>query len=191
VSQTFLVERKFFKLFGATVRTFTLDRQLICRADQKAFKLRELITFYGDEERTKALFSIRARSIIDIGVTFDIFAADSEEVVASLRRKGLRSTFVRDEWLVLNSDEKEIGLLQEDTGFLGVVRRYIDFIALFLPQTFVLYIGEEKVATIKQNRNPFTVRLRCTFDDQAVAALDERVMYAIPNLVAIIEQRQN
>ena len=76
---------------------YSSERTLICRAEQKAFKLKEHIVFYADENKTQPLFSIKARKVLDFGVTYDILGPDQVTVLASLRRKGLRSALVRDE----------------------------------------------------------------------------------------------
>ena len=74
------VERQFLKLIGETVRTYDDQRVLLCRADQKAFKLKEQIYFYRDESKQQLFFSAIARNIIDIAPTYDIFDASGARV---------------------------------------------------------------------------------------------------------------
>lgn len=189
-SITLYVERQFLKLVGATVRTYDANRNLLCKAEQKAFKLKEDIPFFADENKTQEIFRIRARNIIDIAATYDISDPNGNRI-GSLRRKGLASTFVRDEWVILNASEQEIGLIQEDSNILGVLRRYVDFVALFVPQKFSILMGGNEVGTMQQNKNPFTVKLTATISQQAVSQLGSILTYAIPSMLAIIEARQN
>lgn len=185
------VERQFLKLVGATVRTYSEQRQLICKAEAKAFKLKEQIHFYSEEAKTNELFSVKARRIIDIAATYDIFDTQGK-VIGSLRRRGMASTFVRDEWLILNDKEEQIGLISEDSQLMGVLRRYIGLVALFSPQKFHVYLGNDEVGTMQQNKNPFTVKLDCDFADDIEARLGNKLLpIAIPSLLAIIEARQN
>ncbi len=187
---TYFVERQFLKLVGATVRTFDVNRNLLCKAEQKAFKLREQVPFYADEAKTTPLFQIKARNIIDIAATYDITTADGERIGA-LKRKGLASAFVRDEWLILNGQDQEIGLIAEDSALLGVLRRYVDFVALFVPQKFTVTVSGQEIAHMQQNKNPFTVKLTCTYEPQAPNLLGNVLVLAIPSMLAIIEARQN
>ena len=184
------VERQFMKLIGETVRTFDESGTLLCRADQKAFKLKEQIYFFHDEDKQQPYFSVMARNIIDIAPTYDIFNAEGVKV-CSLKRKGLSSTFVRDHWLILNESEVQIGEIIEDSNMLGVLRRYIDFVALFVPQEFELRIENQIVGNMQQNKNPFTVKLHCDFSDDITSTIGTLLPLAIPSVLALIEARQN
>ena len=187
---SYTVKRQFWQIFGTTVRTYDAAGKLVCLAHAKAFKLREQITFYTDEAKSQALFNIQARQIIDIGATYDITGADDQRL-GSLRRKGLRSTFVRDEWLLLDPNEQQIGIITEDSQGLGLLRRYIDFVAFLIPQKFEITIDDQTVGTLQQNKNPFTVKLQCGYTSAAKTQLSNTLLLAIPNLLAIIEARQN
>lgn len=184
------VERQILKLVGATVRTFDENRNLICKAEAKAFVLKEQVHFYTNEEKTQELFSIKARKIIDFGATYDIFDQTGTKV-AALRRKGLSSAFVRDEWLILNQQDQEIGTIVEDSNLLGILRRYLDFVALFVPQKFVIAVSGNVVGSMQQNKNPFSVKLSCEFSDTIQTQLGTLLPIAIPSMLAIIEARQS
>lgn len=187
---TYTVKRQFWQFFGTTVRTYDGSGQLICLAHAKAFKLKEQISFYADEARSAVLFSVAARSVLDLGATYDITDASGQRL-GSMRRKGLKSTFIRDEWLILDAQEQQIGSIIEDTAGLGLLRRYIDFVSLFIPQRFTLMLGDQEAGSMQQNKNPFTVRLQCSYKQQAVQSQDNRLLIAMPNLLAIIEARQS
>lgn len=184
------VERQFLKLIGETVRTYDEARNLLCRADQKAFKLKEQIYFYRDEAKQQPYFSVMARNIIDIAPTYDIFDTNGTKI-CSLKRKGFTSTFVRDQWLILNESEAQIGEIIEDSNILGILRRYVDFVALFVPQKFDLLVGAQTVGHMQQNKNPLTVKLSCDFNDDITTSLGTLLPLAIPSVLALIETRQN
>lgn len=182
-------ERQFLKLVGATVRTYDESNNLACKAEAKAFKLKEEITFFSDEEKTKSLFSIKARNIFDISATYDIFVNGTKQ--AALRRKGLASAFVRDEWHILDQNDVQIGLITEDSNMFGIIRRWVDFVALIFPQKFEIRFGDSLVGTMQQNKNPFTVKLACDYDDAKVGNLGSILPVAIPSMLAIIDARQS
>ncbi len=185
----FRVERKLLKLIGATIHTRDANGGLVARAEQKGFKLKEQIVFYKDEEKQQPLFGIQARSIIDFGATYDITNTAGQRL-GSLRRKGVASTFVRDEWEGLNAQEQVIFTVKEDSNILGLLRRWVDFVALIAPQKYVVEMQGQQLATFQHNYNPLTAQMQCTVYDQLPQAIGWEFTYAIPNLLAIIESKQ-
>jgi len=187
--RSFAVERQWGQLIGTNIRTFDEQRALVCFAKQKAFKLKEQITFFHDEAQTKPMFSVRARNIIDIAATYDMFDTQGAHI-GSLRRKGLSSAFVQDHWLILNSQDQEVGSVMEDSALLGIVRRFVDFASYLLPQTYSVTFSGKDVGEIKQRKNPFTVKYDYTISEESYKSFPLLIL-AIPNLLAIIESRQN
>lgn len=185
----FTVARQWGQLIGTNIRTYDDQDKLLCFAKQKAFKLREEITFYSDESQSNVLFKVKARNIMDLAGTYDMFDSNNK-LMGSIRRKGLASTFVRDEWLILDNQEREIGQVTEDSLALGVVRRFIDFVALLIPQTYDVSLNNRKVGELKQVRNPFKVKYICNINSD-IFNNNKLLILAIPNLLAIIEARQS
>lgn len=182
------VERQWGQLIGTTIRTFDENKTLVACAKQKAFKLKEEITFWADETQTTPLFKIKARSIMDFGATYDMF--DPQGVrVGALRRKGLASTFIQDEWIILDSHDQEVGSVKEESTLLGILRRFVDYVSYFLPQKYIVTLSGEQVAEITQRKNPFTVKYDYTVQQKTFSS-DLILCLAIPNLLAIIEARQ-
>jgi hypothetical protein len=89
--------RKFWVLVGAKIHiTDPLSAREVGFIKMKAWKLREDIRLYTDESMQTELLRIHARNIIDFGATYDVVDSFSNQIVYSLKRKGLKSTFVRD-----------------------------------------------------------------------------------------------
>ena len=187
--RNFHVARQWGQLVGTNIRTFDEQNNLICFAKQKAFKLKEEVTFFHDEEQTKPMFKVKARNIIDIAATYDMFDLNGA-LIGSLRRRGLASAFVRDEWVILNAQDQEVGTITEDSVALGVIRRYVDFVAYVLPQTYSVNFSGQDVGELKQRRNPFTVKYDYSVQSETYNKYPLLIL-AIPNLLAIIEARQN
>lgn len=184
-----LIARQWGQLIGTNIRSFDSNGQLLCFVHSKAFKLKEEIVFYRDEAKTQALFKTRARNIIDISATYDMFD-NSGQLFGSLKRKGLSSMFVQDQWLILDTAGNQIGEITEDSALMGVVRRFVDFAAYFLPQVYSIKFGSTEVAKIKQKKNPLTVKYEYDIDTDSWQQY-QLLFLAIANLLALIEARQN
>jgi len=185
----FQVARQWGQLVGTNIRTFDASGQLVCFAHSKAFKLKEQIVFYKDEAKTQPLFSTKARNVIDLAATYDMYD-NSGTMFGSLRRKGLSSSFVQDQWLILDAAGNQIGEITEDSPVLGVIRRFVDFAAYFLPQVYSVKFGAIEVAQIKQKKNPFTVKYDYEIDTASWNQY-QLLFLAIANLLGLIEARQN
>lgn len=161
--------RKFFKFFGAEVRvTDPATGQFVGIIRTKAFKLREDIRLFNPDE-TQELLRIHARQVIDFGATYDVFIGSEQVPRFSLQRKGLRSTFARDYWKLIDATGNQFGAVQEQNLTLAVLRRWLgglaDLVMLFIPQTYGIYMGEasdtaQPIATIIHRKNPFIVKMR-------------------------------
>lgn len=92
------------KVFDIVPQFFILDEQgqTIGYCRQKLFKFKEELIVYTDRSKEKELLRIKARNIIDFAATYDVKLPDGS-AIGSLRRKGLKSTFMRDEYLVFDA----------------------------------------------------------------------------------------
>lgn len=127
--------------------------------------------------------------MIDFGATYDVTLADGTSL-GTLRRKGLASTFIRDQWMVFNAAGQHIADLREDGGFLAFARRYIDYVSLLSPQKFTLARTDgTEVARYRQHFNLFVYRLSVAAlrDDPEI---DDLVILAAGCVIAAVEGRQ-
>jgi hypothetical protein len=81
-----------FKLLAIASQISVTDAggTLLYYARQKAFKLREAVTVFGDEAQSRPLFKIQADRIMDISARYRIEDAGGAELGA-LQRHGMRS----------------------------------------------------------------------------------------------------
>src|SRR3989338_3400913 len=105
--------RKVLAAFTPKFHVYDPAGQLVAYVEQKAFKLKEDITVFADEQKQRPLLTIRARQVLDISATYDVSDARTGQKVGALRRKGLKS-IMRDEWTVLDAGDQELGTIQED-----------------------------------------------------------------------------
>src|SRR5438270_8964307 len=96
--------RKFWKIFGATIHmTSAGGSQELGIVQMKAFRLRSDITLYADSAQQRPVFNIKARQAIAMNYVFDVFDPATGQPIFGLMRKGLKSAFVRDHWLLLDN----------------------------------------------------------------------------------------
>lgn len=182
----YYAKKKLLKLFGGEVRIYDESRNnLLFFVKQKAFKLKEDITVFGDEGESKPLLKINARSMLDLGTTYDITDAASGQRIGSLRRKFLKS-MLRDEWDILDAGEKEIGKVIEDSMIMALLRR---FLSNLIPQHFRIEAGGQVIGDLKQTFNPFVPQFNVDFSANQ-GRLDRRLAVGSIILLQIIEGKQ-
>jgi hypothetical protein len=186
----YVVRKKVFKIFGKAFHVYDTSGNLVLYSRQKAFKLKEDIRLYTDEDMSIELLTIRARQIIDFGAAYDVVDTPTRQKLGALKRRGWKS-LVRDEWVIMDAGDREIGSVTEDSAALALVRRTIDAAGTLLPQKFHAELeGAGLVARFKQNFNPFVRKLAVDFSPDTEGRFDRRMGLAAAILLAAIEGRQ-
>ena len=184
---TYLLKRQAIALTGK-FRFYDPAGRLVLFSEQKMFRLREDIRVYDSEDKSREVLSIKARQIMDFSAAYDVFDTELNQKVGVLRRKGLRS-ILRDEWEVLDADDRIIGQLFEDSVAMALLRRLL--LGSWLPQNYDLTVGETRVADIRQNFNLFRYELNLDFSMDTLHRLDRRVGIAAGILLAAVEGKQD
>ncbi|MGE3108766.1 MAG: hypothetical protein AB7G11_15345 [Phycisphaerales bacterium] len=193
--ESYTIRRKVFKLFGAAFHIYDPQGQVVGYCKQKAFKLKEDIRIFTDESCTTELVAIKARSIIDFGASYDVYMGGQSEgntgaSLGSFRRKGLKSSFLRDHWLIFDRNGNQVAEMLEDGSFLAFARRYIDFVSILSPQKFTVKKTDGTViARYRQHFNLFVYRLSVAVERDD-PQLDDLVILAGGCLICAIEGRQ-
>lgn len=182
----YLVRRKILKLFGAAFHIYDTEGNLAFYSSQKAFKLKEDIRIYTGEDMQAEVLTIHARNIIDFSAIYDVIDPATGTKVGSLKRKGMKS-IMKDEWMFLDTEDREIGLIQEDNMLLALVRR---FLTDLIPQSYDGFVKGEKVCDFKQNFNPFVTKITLDFSMDKKGLLDRRLGIAAAVLLCAIEGKQ-
>lgn len=187
----YLIRRKFFKFFGDAFHIYDDSGELAFYSKLKAFKLKEDIRLYTDQSMQKEILRIHATKALDFASSYEVFDSCTDEKIGALKRKGFKS-ILKDEWLILDSANQQIGAIKEDSLALALVRRFIpiDFLSFLLPQKFTGEIAENTVASFKQKFNPIVLKLDIDFSDDLHGALDKRLGLAAAILLSAIEGRQ-
>lgn len=185
-AQRYLLVRQFFKLFGANFRVYDDSNRLVLFSHQKAFRLKEDIRIYADESKTNEILHIQARNIIDFSAAYDVFFTPTGEKVGALKRKGWRS-LMRDEWILMDANDNEIGRIHEDSAAWALVRR---FLSNLVPQHFYVEVAGRRVLELDQRFNPLIYKMDIYYLPAADGVLDKRLGIAAAVLIAAIEERQ-
>jgi uncharacterized protein YxjI len=182
----YLLRKKFFKLFGGAFHIYDDAGNVAFYSKMKAFKLKEDLRVFTSEEMNEEVLSIKARNILDISATYDVTDSASGRKIGALRRKGLKS-ILRDEWLILDANDQEVGNIQEDSLALALVRRLLSNL---VPQTFQGTMGGAPIFTFRQRFNPFIQKIELDFSLDRGGKLDRRLGIAAAVLLCAIEGRQ-
>lgn len=184
---SYTVRRKVFKLFGGTFHIHAPSGELIFYSKMKAFKLKEDIRLYtGTDMQTEALV-IKARQVLDFSAAYDVYDPALDEKVGALKRKGLKS-LIRDEWVIMDADDLDVGTIQEDSTALALVRR---FVLNLIPQTYYVTMAGVRVSTLRHHFNPFVTKISVDFGTDASNPLDRRLGVAAAVLLCAIEGKQS
>ena len=185
----YLIRRKVFKLFGGAFHVYDPSGQVVLFASMKAFKLKEDVRLFANEDMRGELLLIQARRVLDISSEYNVTDSQTGERIGVLKRKGLKS-IVRDEWIIMNSMDQPIGSIREDSTVMALIRRFIPF-ANLIPQEYEGEINGIPVCSFKQNFNPFVMKISLDFSADVNRLLDRRLGLAAPVLLCAIEGKQN
>ncbi|MNJ39099.1 hypothetical protein D3C77_339640 [compost metagenome] len=136
---------------------------------------------------SQELLTIKARNVIDFSATYDVHDARTGEHVGSLRRKGMKS-ILKDEWIIQNTAEAEIGRIKEDSRLLALLRR---FLTSLIPQSYTVEMNGNRVTTFNQNFNPFVTKINVDFSNDPAQTFDRRLGLAASVLLCAIDGKQS
>ncbi len=182
---SYQIRRKVLKIFGGSFDVYGPEGDLVLFASQRAFKLKEDIRLYGDKQKTEELLVIKARNIIDFSAAYDVEDPATGHKLGAFKRRGWSSLF-RDQWIVMDDNDVEIGFIKEDSAAMALLRRFISLI----PQKYHCEINGAEVCTYQQNFNPFVYKLNIDFAETVVAP-DKRLIISGAVLLAAIEGKQS
>src|SRR5258706_11202196 len=104
--QSYELRKKFFKIFGASFQIFDPGGEVAFYSEQKAFKLKEDIRVYADEQRREEVLVIKARSWLDFSAAYDVVDPSDGTKVGALKRRGFKS-MLKDEWVIMDAADQD------------------------------------------------------------------------------------
>jgi hypothetical protein len=148
---------------------------------QKKMAIKEDIRFYADEEESRELFRIKARSMFDIGgARYDV-VADGEPIGALEHVFG--KSLLRSTWRVTDAAGREVATARERSMVGAILRRAIDFVPeigglIPIPYNFEILIDDAPVGGMDRK---FQLRDRYILDltGDTAKRLDRRLAVAL------------
>ena len=103
---------------------------------QKRMAIKEDIRFYADENETRELWRIKARSMMEFGGRYDVTTPEGEQV--GVLGKVFGKSLLRSTWQILDSNEQELAIAKERSVPIAILRRVIDAVPYgdFIPIPF-------------------------------------------------------
>jgi hypothetical protein len=169
---TFYVQQK----FAMTTNRYALYAanpdgsfgQLMGVAEQKRMALKEQVTFYSDETKTRPVFAFKARRKIDLNSGYDVTDEAGQQI--GFFRKDFGASLLRSTFHIEGPGYQGTG--QERSQAVALVRRFVDI--PFLPIHFdfvdvggVPLLGVERQGSV---RDKYTVHVPDQRVDFRVAA---------------------
>jgi hypothetical protein len=183
----FTIRRKVLSILGAKFHIYDSDDKLIGFSKQKAFKLKEDIRLYTDESMDEERLVIQARKAIDFSAAYDVVDSKKDKKIGALQRKGWKS-MIRDEWIVLDENDGEIGTIKEDSTGMALVRRFMP-LGKLIPQKFMLRDADgNELALFRTHFNLFVHRMTVTVYPES--SISPYLILAGGLLLVAIEGRQ-
>ncbi|GIF35975.1 hypothetical protein [Actinoplanes xinjiangensis] len=105
---------------------------ILAFAQQKRLAFKEQVTLYTDDTKQYPVLGFKARQVIDLGATYDVFDANGQPI--GLFRKNFAASLLRSSWIVEQPGYAEIAG-QERNPWVAVLRRFIDYLS-WLPYHF-------------------------------------------------------
>jgi hypothetical protein len=166
--------------FTALVNRYTLVEALddgsegraLAFAQQKRLAMREKVTFYEDEARTRPLFGFRARQVLDAAAAYDVTAEDGSAIGSF--EKDFAASLLRSSFHLRAPGLQAYG--QERSLLVAVVRRLAE---VPLPVHFTFRDRATGAPVLTSERR---LGLR---DRYAVEVPDERVDFRLAASVAV------
>lgn len=195
----YVLRSRFFRLFGGAYQLHDGQGRLCLYAEMKRFRLKEDIRIYADAGMRDEVLRIRTESIFDFSGAYDVEDSRAHARIGTLRRSGLRSTFVRDHWQMLDATGQPVAELSEDSLGKSLLRRLLEFageiplvglLGYLFPQRYALTRHDRPVAHYRQHFNPFIYKLDIDLLPDDGSAVDRRLAIAMAVLLAAIEGRQ-
>jgi uncharacterized protein YxjI len=146
--------------------------QLLGLAEQKKLALKEQVTFFGDETKTRPVFGFKARKVMDLNSGYDVTDENGQQIGFFKKEFGaslLRSTFRIE-------GPGYTGTGQERSQLVAILRRFSDIPFLPIHFDFVDDAGRPLISVERQA----SVR-----DKYTVNVPDQRVDFRVAAAVAV------
>lgn len=145
--------------------------ELMAIAQQKRMALKEQVTFYADEARTRPVFSFKARKAIDLGSGYDVY--DEAGATLGFFRKDFGKSLLRSTFHLSGPGIEATG--QERNQLVAIARRMVD-----VPFAFHFDFLDPAGQPVMSVERQFSMR-----DRYAVTVPDQRLDFRLAAAMAV------
>jgi uncharacterized protein YxjI len=175
----------------ANLYRISANGQPVAFVRQKKLAIKEDIRFFADENESRELFRIKARSLMEFGGRYDVTTPEGEKV--GVLEKVFGKSLLRSTWRVHNALDEEVAVAQERSITIAIARRLVDFVPYvgdFIPIPFHFTIDEGERHLGDLNRR---LGLRDTYDLELSGdperTLDRRLAVALGIALDALQSR--
>jgi uncharacterized protein YxjI len=157
------------------------EGELIAFAQQKRVAFKEQVTIYTDDSKQFPFVGFKARSVIDLGATYDVTDHNGQPIGSF--RKDFKSSLLRSTWHV---EQPGLGVAsgQERDMLVAVLRRFVDSLS-WLPYHFDFTVDGQPAFSVDRKwglRDRYVV-------DITDPRLDRRVVIAMAVALDALQAR--
>ena len=154
---------------------------ILAFAQQKRLAFKEQVTLYTDDTKQTPVLGFKARQVLDLGATYDIFDAAGNPV--GLFRKNFGQSLLRSTWHLEQPGYGEM-VGRETSVLVALLRRFVDWLS-WLPYHFEFLIGDRPAFSVVKKwglRDRYVVTIH---DPQ----LDRRLIVAMAVALDALQSR--
>ena len=183
---------KFWSL-ASQIRVTDAAGQLVCQVKQRAFKLKEDVTVFEDEQQTRIRYRIRADRVLDIAPQYTI-TDPSGSVLGAVKREGMKS-FWRARYRLLNPQGNDVGLIREENPWIKVADSLLSLIPLvewltgyFLNPAYLVEIPAGQTA-LYVRKNPSFLEKRFVLEERRPLPSEQQALVLACVMMMVILER--
>lgn len=185
-----------FKTIALTPQLSVTDAsgQLVFYVKQKAFKLKESVTVFGDVERTRPLYTINADRVFDISAQYH-FTNHEGVRLGAVKRQGMRS-FWKAHYDVLHEGETVMTIREENAwvkvidGIVGEIPIVGMFTGYLLHPAYQI-VRTDGTVLLRAEKQPAFWEGKYTIEKLAeLAAIEEELAVLSVLMMLLLERRR-
>ncbi|MFI1992354.1 hypothetical protein [Actinoplanes sp. NPDC020271] len=150
-------------------------------AQQKRLAFKEQVTLYTDDTKQVPLLGFKARQVLDLGATYDVFDAAGNGI--GLFRKKFGASLFRSTWVLEQPGWPEL-VGQERNFFVALLRRFVDYLS-WLPYHFDFEV-DGRIAFSVERKWGLRDRYNVTINEPN---LDRRLVTAVAVALDALQSR--
>ncbi len=183
-----------FKIVAINPQVTVTDAggQVVAYVKQKAFKLKEDITIFGDEAQTRPLYRMNANRILDFNANYAITTPEGG-AVGSVYRPGARSIW-KASYTLKGAGGDEIGLIHEENAWIKVIDALVGevpvvgmFSGYFFNPAYLVELRGQTVFYLK--KQPAFLEGKFTLEQRAPLAEADEGLALAGTIMALMLER--